>query len=71
MRSPMTRYLVALLAVLLMLVIGAFFAYVALMPTVITTLILLGLALMFGLGVYVGVRTDPATTPPLGKSFRL
>lgn len=66
----MTRCLLTLLALLVMTVIGAFFAYVALMPTVIASLILLSLALMFGLGVYVGNRTEPGITAPLGKSFR-
>ncbi len=70
MKHDVTRYLMALLAVLLLTAIGAFFAYVALMPTVITSLILLGLALMFGLGVHVGNRTEPGMTAPLGKSFR-
>jgi hypothetical protein len=69
MNPTITRYLMALLAVLLLAAIGAFFAYVALMPTVIASLILLGLALMFGLGVYVGNQTDPGATAPLGKSF--
>jgi hypothetical protein len=57
----MTRYLVALLAALLMTAIGAFCAYVALMPAVIAALILLGLGLMFGLGVHVGNRLEPAS----------
>jgi hypothetical protein len=70
MNRTVTRYLMALLAVLLLTAIGAFFAYVALMPTVIASLILLGLALMFGLGVYVGNPTEPGATAPLGKSFR-
>jgi hypothetical protein len=69
-RYALTRYLVALLALLLITAIGAFFAYVALMPTVIATLILLGLALMFGLGVYVGNGTEPSGAATLGKSFR-
>jgi hypothetical protein len=70
MRLAMTRSVMALLALLLLAAIGAFFAYVALMPTVIASLIMLGLALMFGLGVYVGNRTEPGITAPLGKSFR-
>jgi hypothetical protein len=57
----MTRYLLTLLALVLMAAIGAFFAYVALMPTVIAALIVLGLALMFGLGVYVGIGPRPAS----------
>ena len=66
----MTRYLMTVLAVLMLAVIGAFFAYVALVPTVITSLILLGLALMFGLGVHVGTGWNPGNASPLGKSFR-
>lgn len=57
--NVLTRYLMAVLATLLLIVLGAFFAYVAFLPAVITILILLGLALMFGLGVYVGLRSEP------------
>jgi Sec-independent protein secretion pathway component TatC len=60
-----------LLAALLIIAIGTFFAYVALMPTLIAALILLGFALTFGLGVYVGNRTEPSNPAQLGKSFRL
>jgi hypothetical protein len=64
MTNAIRNYLAAVLAVLMTVAIGAFFAYVALVPTAIAALILLGLALMFGLGVYVGTGTEP------GKSFR-
>ncbi len=67
----MTRCIFTLLAVLLMTVIGAFCAYVALMPTVIASLILLGLALVFGLGIYVGNETEPGLAARLGKSFHV
>jgi|HubBroStandDraft_5_1064220.scaffolds.fasta_scaffold377526_2 hypothetical protein len=56
----MTRYLLGLLALLVMLSIGAFCAYVAFMPTVVASLILIGLAIMFGLGVHVGNQMEPA-----------
>ncbi len=62
----MKRYLLTLLATLLMAAIAAFFFYVALVPLVLASLILLGLALMFALGVFVG--TD--SLPRFGNSFR-
>jgi hypothetical protein len=62
----MARYLITLLAAFLMMAIGAFFLYVALVPTVIASLILAGLAVMFGLGVYVGTPGEAN----LGNSFR-
>jgi hypothetical protein len=65
--KPYVRYLLTILATLLMAAIAAFFFYVALVPLVLASLILLGLALMFALGVYVGTES----LPRLGNSFRL
>jgi|HubBroStandDraft_2_1064218.scaffolds.fasta_scaffold377073_2 hypothetical protein len=63
----MKRYLLTVLATLLMAAIAAFFFYVALVPLVLASMILLGLAVMFALGVYVG--TESLTR--LGNSFHL
>lgn len=60
------RYVLTLLAILLMAAIGAFFFYVALVPLALASLILVGLAVMFALGVYVGTES----LPRLGNSFR-
>jgi hypothetical protein len=60
------RYVLTVLAILLMAAIGAFFFYVAVVPLVLASLILLGLAVMFALGVYVGAES----LPRLGNSFR-
>jgi hypothetical protein len=47
------RFLLVLLAVLLLGSIGAFFLYVPILPTIAVTVILLGLVTMFLLGVRV------------------
>jgi hypothetical protein len=44
------RYLLILLAVLLLGSIGAFFLFVAILPVIATAAIITGLAAMFGLG---------------------
>jgi hypothetical protein len=44
------RYLLIMLAVLLLGSIGAFFLFVAILPVIATAAILTGLAAMFGLG---------------------
>jgi hypothetical protein len=62
----MKRYLLTLLATLLMAAIAAFFFYVALVPLVLASLIVLGLAVMFALGVFVGTESFPR----FGNSFR-
>jgi len=66
-KNRMKRYLLTVLATLLMAAIAAFFFYVALVPLVLASMILLGLALMFALGVYVGTESLPRL---LGNSFR-
>jgi len=63
----MKRYLLTVLATMLMVAIAAFFFYVALVPLVLASMILLGLALMFALGVFVGTES----LPRFGNSFRL
>ena len=47
------RFLLVLLAILLLGSIGAFFLYVPILPTIAVTVILLGLVTMFLLGVRV------------------
>jgi hypothetical protein len=66
-RVAMRRYLLTLLATLLMAAIAAFFFYVALVPLVLASVIALGLAVMFALGVFVGTESFPR----FGNSFRL
>jgi hypothetical protein len=48
------RYLLIMLAVILVGSIGAFFLFVAILPVVGIAAVLTGLATMFGLGFYVG-----------------
>lgn len=48
------RYLLILLAVVLLGSIGAFFLLVAILPVIATAAVLAGLAVMFGLGFYAG-----------------
>lgn len=55
----MERYLVAVLAALLIASMGGFFLYVAVVPMLAVLLVLIGLALMFLLGLYIGARTPP------------
>ena len=48
------RYLLIMLAVLLLGSIGAFFLFVAILPVIATAAVLTGLAAMFGLGLLPG-----------------
>lgn len=48
------RYLLILLAVVLLGSIGAFFLLVAILPVIATAAVLTGLAVMFALGFYAG-----------------
>ena len=48
------RFLLILLAVILLGSIGAFFLFVAILPVVAIAAVIAGLAAMFGLGFYVG-----------------
>jgi hypothetical protein len=48
------RYLLILLAVVLLGSIGAFFLFVAILPVIAIAAVLTGLAVMFGLGFYAG-----------------
>jgi len=48
------RYLLILLAVLLLVSVGAFFLYVPILPIMAVVVVLLGLIAMFSLGLYVG-----------------
>ena len=55
------RFLLVLLALLLLGSIGAFFLYVPILPTIAVTVILLGLVTMFLLGVRVAQAYDLTT----------
>ena len=57
------RYLLILLAGLLLGSMGVFLIFVALLPAMGVAVVLLGLAAMFGLGVHVGQpRPEPSIT---------
>ncbi len=51
------RYLLILLAVLLVLSIGVFFFYVPILPVVASVVVLIGLVAMFSLGFHLGQNT--------------
>lgn len=51
------RYLLILLAVLLVASVGVFFLYVPILPTMAAVVVLIGLVAMFSLGFHVGVNT--------------
>jgi len=53
-RCMIERYLLILLAVVLLGSIGAFFLFVAILPVIAIAAVLAGLAVMFGLGFYAG-----------------
>ena len=59
----MERYVVSSLGVLLAGSIGAFLLYVPILPLAAVVLVLLGLILMFFLGLYLGVHE----TSPIGS----
>jgi uncharacterized protein YqgC (DUF456 family) len=48
------RYLLILLAVLLVVMVGVFFLYVPILPAIASIVVLLGLIAMFSLGYHVG-----------------
>ena len=52
------RYLLILLAVVLIGSIGAFFLLVAILPVITTALVLTGLAATFGLGFHAGRKPE-------------
>ena len=51
------RYLLILLAVLLVLSIGVFFFYVPILPAMASVVVLIGLVAMFSLGFHLGQNT--------------
>ena len=61
------RYLLILLAVLLVLSIGVFFFYVPILPAMASVVVLIGLVAMFSLGFHLGQNT-PAVPGELGGS---
>jgi len=48
------RYLLILLAVLLVASVGVFFLYVPILPTMAAVVVLIGMVAIFSLGVHVG-----------------
>jgi hypothetical protein len=59
----MLHYLLACSAISLFGSLGAFFMLVPILPTITVALILMGLALMFELGLQVGKRKVPNHLP--------
>jgi hypothetical protein len=55
--SMKDRYLLILLAVLLVLSIGVFFFYVPILPAMASVVVLIGLVAMFSLGFHLGQNT--------------
>jgi len=53
------RYVLSFLGVLLAISIGAFFLYVPIVPLAAVAIVLLGLILMFFLGLYLGAHEMP------------
>ena len=51
------RYLLILLAVLLVVSIGVFFLYVPILPAMAAVIVLIGLVAMFSLGFHLGHNT--------------
>lgn len=56
------RYLLILLAVLLVVMVGVFFLYVPILPTIASVVVLFGLIAMYSLGYHTG-QNSPAATP--------
>ena len=54
LRGMIERYLLIMLAVVLLGSIGAFFLLVAILPVIATAAVLTGLGVMFGLGFHAG-----------------
>ena len=57
---PVGRYLIILVALLCFISSAAFFFYVPVLPVLATTLVLIGFALMFLLGVRAGQSKRPS-----------
>ena len=55
------RYLLILLAVLLVASIGVFFLYVPILPTIGAVVVLIGVVAMFSLGYHIGQNTPSQT----------
>jgi hypothetical protein len=57
-RRMLQRYLLIVLAVLLLGSIGAFFLFVAILPVIAIASVLIGLAAMFWLGFHTGRKPE-------------
>ena len=80
--SMKERYLLILLAVLLVLSVGAFFFFVPILPAMASVVIVMALLAMFSLGLHLGresaaltvpsdgSRTPDSTLPPVAERFR-
>ena len=61
------RYLLILLAVLLMASVGAFFFFVPILPAMASVVIVIALMAMFSLGLHLGSESAALTVPSDGS----
>jgi hypothetical protein len=61
--SMKERYLLILLAVLLVLSVGAFFFFVPILPAMASVVIVMALLAMFALGLHLGSESTARTAP--------
>jgi hypothetical protein len=61
------RYLLILLAVLLVVMVGVFFLYVPILPAIASVAVLFGLIAMFSLGYHVG-QSSPGVSAEMDST---